>query len=104
MRKQTERFLRGLAVSAYVHTSKQPKLEDFTIQAFQDFKSLQLTSKVTINFYSKEIISQSLQSSVSHTYMLCAFCFCLQESLKMNWIWVYIIWAQKLAVMSFDDN
>ena len=29
----------------------------------------------------------------------CAFCLCLLEGLKMNWIWVYIVWAKKLAVM-----
>ena len=32
-------------------------LEDFTIQASQDFKFLQLTSKVSINIYNEEIIS-----------------------------------------------
>ena len=70
MRKQMQRFLHDSAISAYVHTSKQPKLENFTIQAFQMFKSLQLTSNVSINIYNKEITSQSLQPSVSHTYTL----------------------------------
>ncbi|KAK9209407.1 hypothetical protein WN944_001773 [Citrus x changshan-huyou] len=32
--KQTHEFLRGLAIPAYVHASKQSKLEDFTIRAF----------------------------------------------------------------------
>ena len=65
--KQTHEFLRGSAIPAYVHASKQPKLGDFTIQAFQGFKNLQLTSKVSMNLYNKEIISQSLHSSVSRT-------------------------------------
>ena len=43
--KQTHEFLRGSAIPAYIHTSKRFKLEDFAIQAFQDFKCLQLTSK-----------------------------------------------------------
>ena len=34
-------------------------------------------------------------------YILCAFYFCLQEGKKMNWIWVYIVWAQKLVIMCF---
>ena len=32
-------------------------LENFTIQASQGFKFLQLTSKVSMNFYNQEIIS-----------------------------------------------
>ena len=42
--KQTHEFLRGLTIPAYVHVSKRSKLEDFTIQAFQGFKRLQLIS------------------------------------------------------------
>ena len=62
--------VRCSVIPAYVHSSKQPKLDDFTIQAFQGFKSLQLTFKVSMNLYNKEIISQSLQLSVYHTYTL----------------------------------
>ena len=41
--------------SPYVHASKQTKLEDFTIQASQGFKHLQLTSKVSLNIYNKRL-------------------------------------------------
>ena len=68
--KQTHEVLRGSAIPAYVHASKRSKVEDFTIQAFLDLKCLQLTSKVLMNLCNKEIISQSLHSSVSHTQTL----------------------------------
>ena len=45
--KQTHEFLHGSVIPAYVHSSKRSKLEDFTIQAFQGFKCLQLTPKVS---------------------------------------------------------
>ena len=68
--KQTHEFLRGSAIPAYVLASKRSKLEDFTIEAFQGFKCLQLTFKVSMNLYNKEIISKSLHSSISHTSTL----------------------------------
>ena len=56
-REQTQWFLRGSVITAYVHASKLTQLEDFTMQASQGFKCLQLTSKVSMNLYNKEIIS-----------------------------------------------
>ena len=68
--KQTHEFLRGSAISAYVHASKQSKLEDFTIQAFPRLQPITIDFEVSINLYNEEIISQSLHSSVSHTQIL----------------------------------
>ena len=68
--KQTHEFLRGSAIPAYVHASKQSKLEDFTIRAFPRLQPFTIDFKVSLNLYNKEIISQSLHSSVSHTQTL----------------------------------
>ena len=68
--KQTHEFLRGWAIPAYVHASKQSKLEDFTIQAFPRLQPITIDFVVSINLYNKEIISKSLHSSVSHTQTL----------------------------------
>ena len=65
--KQTHEFLRGSAISAYVHASERSKLKDFTIQSFPRFQPFTIDFKVSTNLYNKEIISQSLHSSVSHT-------------------------------------
>ena len=68
--KQTHEFLRGSAIPAYAHASKRSKLEDFTIQAFLRVQPFTIDFKVSMNLYNKEIISQSLHSSVSHTQTL----------------------------------
>ena len=68
--KQTYEFLRGSAIPAYVHASKRSKLEDFTIRAFPRLQPFTIDFKVSMNLYNKEIISQSLRSSVSHTPIL----------------------------------
>ena len=68
--KQTYEFLRGLAIPAYVHASKRSKLENFTIGAFPRLQTFTIDFKVSMNLYNKEIISQSLHSSVSHTQTL----------------------------------
>ena len=68
--KQTHEFLRGSANPAYVHACKLSKLEDFTIQAFPRLQPFTIDFKVSMNLYNKEIISQSLHSSVSHTQTL----------------------------------
>ena len=75
-KKQTYGFLHGSAISAYIHASKPTKLEDFTIQVSQNFKFLQLTSKVSMNLYNQEIISPISSPQVfptlthSHTHNL----------------------------------
>ena len=69
-REQTQGFLRGSAIPAYVHASKRSKLEDFTIRAFPRLQPFTIDFKVSMNLYNKEIISQSLHSSVSHTQTL----------------------------------
>ena len=68
--KQTHKILRGSANPAYVHASKRSKLEDFTIQVFPRLQPFTIDFKVSMNLYNKEIISQSLHSSVSHTQTL----------------------------------
>ena len=68
--KQTHEFLRDSAIPAYVHASKWSKLEDFTIRAFPRLQPFTIDFKVSMNLYNKEIISQSLHSSVSHTQTL----------------------------------
>ena len=64
--KQTHKFLRGSAIPA----SKQSKLEDFTIRTFPKLQPVTIDFKVSMNLYNKEIISQSLHLSVSHTQTL----------------------------------
>ena len=51
--KQTHEFLRGSAITAYVHASKRSKLEDFTIQAFPRLLPFIIDFKVSINLYNK---------------------------------------------------
>ena len=65
--KQTHEFLRGSVISAYVYASKWSKLEDFTIRSFPKLQTFTIDFKVSMNLYNKEIISQSLYSSISHT-------------------------------------
>ena len=65
--KQTHEFLRGSAIPAYVHAFKRSKLEDFTIRTFPKLQPVTIDFKVSMNLYNKEIISQSLHLSVSHT-------------------------------------
>ena len=68
--KQTHEFLHGSTIPAYVHASKRSKLEDFTIQPFPRLQLFTINFKVSMNLYNKEIILQSLHSSVSHTQTL----------------------------------
>ena len=64
--KQTHEFLRSSTIPAYVHASKQYKVEDFIMQAFQCFKWLQLTSRCQLTFTMKRL-SPNLFAQVSHT-------------------------------------
>ena len=60
-----------------------------------------LTQIVDIQNEEQEMIQCFMICELRAQEISCAFCFCLLESLKMNWIWIYIVWSQKLAVMCF---
>ena len=68
-RKQTQGFLRGSAIPAYVHASKHTGLEDFTIEAFPRPQTFIIDFKVSMNLYNKRLYLQSLHPKCfSHLY------------------------------------
>ena len=58
-----------------------------------------LTQRVDIQNEEQEMIQCFMISELRAQDISCAFYICLLEILKMNWIWVYIVWAQKLVIM-----
>ena len=69
MRKQTQRFLRGSTIPAYVHASKHTGLEDLTIQTFPRLQTFTIDFKVSMNLYNKRLSLQSLHPKCfSHLY------------------------------------